>query len=222
VEPFTQSAEQARATATRRPLLRGVLDGVVAVGAVPAIVLLVLAVPDGLATAAVAVYGVGLVGLFGVSAVYHTPTWSPRVRARLRRLDHAAIFLFIAASYTPFCLCTDLPHGPLMLGIVWAGAAAGIAKCLLWTRSPRAVTAALYVVLGLTVLPFVSSLWETYGGVTFTLCAVGGALYITGALVYVKRWPDPAPRVFGYHEVFHLFVFGGAACHYAALWRVVT
>ncbi len=206
----------------RRPTLRGVPDLVAALVAAPAVVLLVLAAQGGVATLAAGLFGLGLLLMLTTSGLYHAVTWSPPRLALMSRLDHAAIFVLIGATYAPFCLCADLAHGPLILTIVWSCAALGVGHCLLRPRTHRALNAVLYVLLGVAMVPDTPSLWRVLPGAAFAFSVCGGAAYILGACVYVARRPNPWPRHFGYHEVFHLFVFAGAACHYAAVWDVVT
>ena len=151
--------------------------------------------------------------LFGTSAVYHRGRWSPRVWAFLNRLDHSNIYLFIAGSYTPFAI--TLLHGSAriwMLAIVWAGALIGVALQMLWPSAPRWLSAPVYIALGWAAVFFIPAFFHGavalglgIGIAIFVLIVVGGALYTVGGLVYGFKWPDPAPRVFGFHEVFHGF-----------------
>ena len=206
----------------RRPTLRGVPDLVAAAVALPAGVLLSLRADGGLAAFSAAMFSFGLFCMLLTSGLYHCVTWSPARLAWMSRLDHAAIFLLIGASYTPFCLATDLPMGPHVLGVVWPCAAFGVIHCLFMEGAHRDVRAALYVLLGVAMVPATPWLARLLPGAAFALALLGGASYILGALVYVRRWPNPSPRHFGYHEVFHLFVFAGAASHYASIREVVT
>ncbi len=172
--------------------------------------------------AAVAVYGVSMILLYLSSATYHLLRVSPERQLLLRRLDHSIIPVFIAGSYTPFCvvaLKSDL--GMLMLVVVWALAAFGLFKSLFWIDAPRAVTAGIYVVMGWLVLFVILPLARAVSAPVFGLIFAGGALYSVGALVYAKKRPDPWPPVFGFHEIWHLFVLGGSACHYAAVLSLV-
>lgn len=205
-----------------RPSLRGIPDLIAAGVAVPAGLLLTAHAASGLGAFSAAIFSLGLVAMLLTSGLYHAVTWSPRRLALMSRFDHAAIFVLIAASYTPFCLCTDVALGPHVLGVAWSCAAFGVLHSLFAAAADRAIRAGFYVLLGVGLSPCVPSLWWLIPGQAFALALGGGAAYILGAGVYVKRWPDPSPRHFGYHEVFHLFVFTGAACHYGAIWRIVT
>ena len=220
--PDVQVAAPSEGALPRRPTLRGVPDLVGVCVALPAgLYLSSCATGDRGAFSAV-IFSLGLLAMLLTSGLYHAVTWSPRWLERMSRLDHAAIFVLIAATYTPFCLCTDLPMGPHLLGLVWLGAALGALNCLFGLAAGRAVKAGLYVLLGVAMVPWTPWLFRVLPEAAFAMAVCGGAIYILGAVIYVKRWPNPSPRHFGYHEVFHLFVFGGAACHYAAIWRVVT
>jgi hemolysin III len=180
--------------------------------------LLVLAAPTASARLAVGVYGLCLSSLFGVSALYHRPTWSPRWRSWLRRLDHATIFLAISGTYTAVAGLTLPPEqSRVLLTLVWCGALAGAALQLFGRGSTRWLAAGPYLVLGWTGVALLPQLFEQLGGIGFGLVLAGAVLYTLGALVYARRRPDPRPAVFGYHEVFHLLVIAAAAAHYAAV-----
>jgi hemolysin III len=198
-----------------KPLLRGVSHEVAAAGALFAWITLAMVAGPGRARAAANVYGASLFSLFFVSALYHRPRWTARARLLMRRLDHSAIFLLIAGTYTPFCLLLPRASGLPLLAIVWGGAAAGVLQSILWVRAPKPLVAAVYVLLGWAVVPVVPALRDALGGGAIALLFAGGAAYTVGAIVYAARRPDPFPRVFGYHEVFHALVIAAAACHFA-------
>lgn len=205
-----------------KPLWRGVshhMSFFVAIGA--GAVLLALA-PSARAFWAGFIYVVSLLALFGVSALYHRIQWSEVARLRMKRLDHATIFVFIAGSYTPICLLALEPGlGWQMLGWVWLGAGLGVARAVFWPGAPKAVSASLYVALGWLVVAYTPSLWQAVGNFGMGALAAGGVLYSVGAAVYAFQRPDPLPRVFGYHEVFHALVVAACVCHFAAIARVV-
>jgi len=201
-----------------KPRLRGVSHEVAFYVSLLTGAWLFTAAPSGDATIAVLVYALSVSALFGISALYHRPHWSPASRARMRRLDHAAIFVLIAGTFTPISLLGM--HGSLLIP-VWAGAALGVAKSVLWTDPPRWLNAALYVALGWFVLFDWSGLAAGVGEFGVAMLLTGGALYSTGAVVYAARRPDPRPALFGYHEIFHLFVVAAAACHFLAVSSVV-
>ncbi len=201
----------------QKPLLRGVSHEIAAGVALAGLVALVALAPGPRARIAAAVYGGSLVALFGVSALYHRPTWAPRARAWMKRLDHSAIFLLIAGTYTPLCLLLGDGRSRTLLGVVWAGAGLGIVRALVWPRAPRAIATALYLLLGWAAVPIVPSILRELGPGALALLAAGGLLYTVGAVIYASRRPDPFPRVFGYHEVFHALVIAAAGLQFAVV-----
>jgi hemolysin III len=202
-----------------KPRLRGVSHQWAFVAFAVLGVVLVLAAPAGRATVAAAIYAVSVIAMFGVSALYHRHTWiSVRARRWMRRLDHSMIFLLIAGTYTPFALL--VLNGALATAIlvgVWAGAAAGIVMNLLWVDAPKWVTALVYVLLGWVAVAALPQMASEIGLAAIALVATGGVLYTLGAVIYASRWPNPAPAVFGYHEIFHVLVIGAAALHYGVV-----
>ena len=208
-----------------KPRLRGVLHQWACAGSVPLGLALVLVAGTARARVALSVYAVSLVALFGVSALYHRINWrSVAGRDWMRRLDHSMIFVLIAGSYTPFAVL--VLHGSLAVAIlvgVWAGALLGVVFNMVWRNAPTWLRAALYVGLGWIAVAAAPQLGAGIGLVGVTLVALGGVLYTIGAVVYASKRPDPAPTVFGYHEVFHLLVIAAAAVQYAviAFWIVL-
>ena len=205
-----------------KPRLRGVLHEYSFFVSVGSGVMLVLASSPDLARIASAVYAAALAGLFGVSALYHRVTWTPRVRLWMRRIDHAGVYLLIAGTYTPVSLL--VLRGalrPVVLTIVWAGAAAAIVLKFVWVNAPRLVPPALYVVLGWIAIAALPDLLTSVSPATLVLLTSGGVVYSVGALVYATRRPNPAPAVFGYHEVFHALTIAAASMHFAAVASVV-
>jgi hemolysin III len=201
-----------------KPRLRGVSHQYAFYVAIVLGVFAVVIAPDGRATAATAVYALGVCGLFGVSALYHRLDWQPSARRWMRRADHSMIFVFIAATYTPVAVLAL--HGTLatvILIVVWAGAAGGVILKLAWIDAPKWLAAVIYVALGWVAIATGPQLWDAIGPLGFLGIATGGVLYSLGAFVYAKGWPNPRPEVFGYHEVFHLFVIVAAALHYAVI-----
>jgi hemolysin III len=205
-----------------KPLLRGVSHEIAVVFALAGSVVLATRAPSLLATVAAAVYGTTLVVLFLVSAVYHRVTWAPPARALMRKVDHAAIFLLIAGSYTPFCLVLGGTQGAVMLAAIWAGAGIGILQSMFWISAPKAFVAALCVALGWIAVVVARELAVALGAGGVALLFAGGLLYSAGAAVYALRRPDPAPTIFGYHEIFHAFVIAAAACHFVVVARAVS
>jgi hemolysin III len=180
---------------------------------------LVLAAPNGRATVAAAIYATSVASLFGASALYHRINWaSAAARRWMRRLDHSMIFFLIAGTYTPFALLAlEGTLATVILVAVWAGAVAGIVMKLVWIDAPKWLVALTYVVLGWVAIAAFPELVDEVGVTATAMLAGGGLLYTLGALVYALRRPDPAPRVFGYHEIFHVLVIAAAALQFAVV-----
>lgn len=207
--------------AAPKPLLRGVSHEIAAAAALAAWIALAALAPSPRGLAAANVYGASLFALFAVSALYHRPTWRPRARLWLRRLDHSAIFLLVAGTYTPFCLVLGGTRGDALLAVAWGGAALGILQSVLWVRAPKPLVAIVYVLLGWVILPVMPALAARLGPGAVALLGAGGIAYSLGAVVYAARRPDPFPRVFGYHEVFHALVVVAAGLHLAVTTRAI-
>lgn len=160
--------------------------------------------------------------LFGVSALYHRRYWSPRWDGVLRRLDHSNIFLLIAGTYTPFAITLlSSRNAKLLLGLVWGGALVGIAFRVFWIGAPRWLYLPVYVALGWAAVFWLGDFLSAAGPAAFTLIVVGGGLYSLGGLVYGLKRPNPAPRWFGFHEVFHSFTIAAFVVHYIGISMVV-
>jgi hemolysin III len=199
-----------------KPQLRGVSHLFAACVAAPAVLLLWAGAASFNARLGAAVYGLSLVALFAISATFHRPTWRPRARDLVGRLDQCAIFLLIAGTYTPFGLLLGA-GGHTLLILVWAGAFCGIVLSVIWPSAPKPLMAAIYVSFGWSFVMLVPSLHRATGSVVMILILLGALAYTVGAVVYALRRPDPFPRVFGYHEVFHLLVVAAAVLHFAAV-----
>jgi len=169
------------------------------------------------------IYSATIVAMFTVSSIYHRRQWgSPAAEKWMKRVDHSMIFVFIAGSYTPFALLAMPPDtGRLVLGIVYSGAAAGIALKMWWPSAPSTVGVPLYLLLGYVAIGFAPTLLHGAGVVAVALLVVGAVFYNIGAILFATRWPNPWPRTFGYHEFFHAFTAAAAICHYVAIWFVV-
>ncbi len=183
---------------------------------------LVASAPTEAGRAASAVFALTATLLFGVSALLHRGSWSPRVEDALRRFDHANIYLIIAGTYTPFAVLA-LPHdqGRTLLLIVWSGAIAGVILRVFWTTAPRWLTTSLYVLVGWIAVFFLPGLIDGAGIAAVMLIIIGGLLYTIGAVVYATKRPDLSPEWFGFHEVFHAFTIAAFIAHYVAVWIVV-
>ncbi|MEU2025914.1 hemolysin III family protein [Streptomyces sp. NPDC016469] len=156
--------------------------------------------------------------LFGVSAVYHRGTWGPRGEAVLRRLDHANIFLIIAGTYTPLTVLL-LPEstGTPLLWAVWAAALAGIAFRVFWVGAPRWLYTPCYIAMGWAAVFFLPDFMRAGGVAVLVLVVVGGVLYSAGGVIYGIKRPNPSPRWFGFHEVFHSLTLAAFTVHYIGI-----
>jgi hemolysin III len=201
-----------------RPRLRGVLHEYTFYLSLGTGLLIVLLADGVKATLAATVYALSVSCLFGASALYHRITWSPRVRRRMRQLDHAMIYVLIAGTYTPLSLLVfDDRLASIVLGVVWGGALVGILVKLVWHTAPTWASTALYLLLGWVAVLVMPALWVKLGVLATVLLLGGGVLYSVGAVVYAMRRPDPVPAVFGYHEVFHLLVVAAAILQYLVI-----
>jgi hemolysin III len=204
------------------PLLRGWLHLICFFISVPAGVILLTGATTTRGRVGVLAYAIGLVALFGVSGTYHRGRWSPAGRAKMKRLDHATIFVMIAGSYTPLCLLAlGGAAGTWMLVAVWAGAGTGLILTATRVSERRGVALASYFALGWVAAIAMPELARRLTTAEFILLIVGGLVYTLGGVVLASHWPDPIPRIFGYHEVWHLMVVGAAICHFVVITDVV-
>lgn len=174
--------------------------------------------PSARAALGAAIYGLSMVAMLGVSALYHRTNPSLRVEKWLERLDHSTIFLFIGGTYTPFCL---LLENDVLLIIVWSGVALGVLRSLFWVDAPHWISVSLYLLVGWTILPFVGQLWGLLGATGVVFLFAGGVLYTLGAVVFARKQPDPWPETFGFHEIFHAFVVVACLFHFVAVTAAV-
>ena len=217
--PSTDSA----ATAELIPLLRGRLHVYAFWGALVAASALIALAPSGTARAACAIYGAALCALFAVSALYHRWRWNPRWRPLLRRLDHSTIHIFIAASTTPLALLVlsgDLRT--FVLVCAWVGALGGVILSVAWIDAPRTLVSLSYVLVGWAALVGIPQMLDRLPATPLLLLAAGALLYIAGAAVYATPRPNPWPRVFGFHEVFHGLVVAAAIAHFITMARWIV
>ncbi|GAA0427291.1 hemolysin III [Actinoplanes campanulatus] len=164
-------------------------------------------------------YSVTVCGLFGTSALYHRRVWSERGYQIMRRADHSMIFIFIAGSYTPFCvLLLEGTQQIVLLSLVWGGAIGGVALKMVWPHLPRWAGAPLYVALGWVAVAIIPEVLHVGGVTCLVLLIVGGAIYTVGAVFYALRRPNPWPTVFGHHEFFHACTLVAAICHHIAVY----
>ncbi|AMK10688.1 PAQR family membrane homeostasis protein TrhA [Pseudodesulfovibrio indicus] len=168
------------------------------------------------------IFGGGMILLYTASTLYHwLPVSEEWVRV-LRRVDHSMIFFYIAATYTPICLIPLRgPWGWSMFGSVWGLALAGIVMKIFWMNAPRWLSTGLYLGMGWLVLVGIYPLTQAMSAASIAWLVAGGVVYSLGAVIYALRWPDPFPKRFGFHEIFHLFVIGGSFCHFVLMYWYV-
>jgi hemolysin III len=200
-----------------KPKLRGVFHEIGFVAASAIGVVMVVTAEPGRARLSATIFASCVALCFGSSALYHRPTWRPRPRAWLARLDHAGIYLLIAGSYAPFGLIVMSRNWAIpVLAIIWGGALAAIVLKLLWVQAPKWLSAVIALTLGWAGVAAVPQLLKL-STVAIVLVAAGGILYSAGAVIYARRRPNPHPQVFGYHELFHVLTVAAAACIYVAV-----
>ena len=201
-----------------KPRLRGVFHEVAFFVSLVSGAALVWAAPTTGSALVMAVYALSVSLLFGVSALFHRHTWGPVGRRRMRRADHSTIFIAIAGSYTAVAgIALTGWARTAVLCVVWGGAVVGITLRQVWLDAPKWVVALPYVVVGWAAVLVLPQLFRALGGVGFTLLLAGGLAYSAGAVVYALKKPNPAPGVFGYHEVFHACTIVGAVLHYVVI-----
>jgi hemolysin III len=201
-----------------RPRFRGVSHRIAFFVALPLAVVLAFEVDTAAGRVAAIAFGTSAAAMFGASALYHGVNWPDAKRRWLRRLDHAGIYGLIAGTYTAVgLLVLEGSWRTVVLGIVWVGAAAGIAIKFLWVDGPKWLSAAIGIALGWVAVVAFPQIVAGVGVAGSVLVVVGGIAYTAGALVYALRRPDPIPAVFGYHEVFHALVIVAVACQYSAI-----
>jgi hemolysin III len=169
-----------------------------------------------------AVFALTSILLFGISGTYHRFSWKPRTKTILRRLDHANIFLLIAGTYTPIAVLALPPEkGNLLLALVWSGALVGIGLRVFWISAPRWLYVPLYLGLGWAAVMYIGDLFEANIAM-MVLVIVGGLAYSVGAVVYGTKWPNPSPKNFGFHEIFHALTVVAYLSHWTAVFLVAT
>lgn len=204
--------------ALTRPLLRGVIHQVGFSISLVVGTLLIVGADGPRRHVAAAVFAGAVAACFGASALYHRITWTPRRRLWMRRVDHAGVYLLIAGTYTPICLLVLTGAWRwTVAAIVWAGAGAGAILKFAWVAAPKWLAAAIGIALGWTIVAALPQLASRLDPAGVALLGAGGLLYTAGAIVYARRRPDPLPRVFGYHEVFHALTLVAVSCQYVAI-----
>jgi len=208
--------------ASLKPMFRGVSHRMAFMASLTLAPIMIVRAPGVGPRFIIALYSLSVVALFGVSALFHRVPWGVRGERIMQRLDHATIFVAIAASYTPIAAFALSPWAAkLVLPLVWGGAAVGIWFRLRFTKAPRQVVAIPYLVVGWCLLPVAGDAWHHLGVAGFVLLLLGGLLYTAGAVIYAFRTPDPWPDTFGFHEVFHACTVAAASLHYVAIAFIV-
>lgn len=217
-EQVTDTASMPAASTDPRPLMRGALHLLMAILAPFGLVLLLLIADSPRGYVGAAIFAASLVALYTTSASYHLVPWPSRLRGAIARLDHSMIFALIAGTYTPFCLIVlGNAWGITMLALVWSFAGVGMLTLVLWPSAPRWLAVALYMAVGwLALIPAVEIFSRMHAGAIATVL-FGGLLYSAGAVVYAMKRPNPFPRVFGFHEIFHVFVIAGSLVHFTLI-----
>ena len=205
-----------------KPLLRGYFHEWMFFISVGACIPLITNSTNSIELAATIVYSMGVCMMFGFSALYHRVDWRSRVLTIMRRLDHSAIFVMIAGSFTPICLLV-LPGdtGIQLLFIIWIIAGIGILQTVLFTETPRLIRAGIYLIAGYMVIPYLSVMVSVMSMTNFILTTAGGTIYTVGAIGYGFKFPDISPKYFGYHEFFHILVSIAAVLHFIVIYSIV-
>jgi hemolysin III len=205
-----------------KPLLRGHFHQAAFFVFLGAGGMLVARAEPGLARGTSLTYVIGVTVLFAISALYHRPTWSERARRQMRKLDHAGIFIQIAASCAPLCLLVlGGEAGKHLYMLILGGSIAGLLQSLFWVDAPKWVPTALGLAVGSLFVPFLSQLRAIIDPASYWLLVGGGIAYAIGAVIYAVKRPDPWPRVFGYHEIFHVLVVLAAGMHFVLIYRML-
>jgi hemolysin III len=201
-----------------KPLLRGVLHQTAFAVSLVVGTLLIIGADGARRHASAGVFAGSVAACFGASALYHRVSWTPRLRLWMRRVDHAGIYLLIAGTYTPVCLLVLTGTWRyVVFAVVWAGAAAAILLKFVWVAAPKWLAAAIALALGWLGVAALPQLATRLHPAAVVLLGIGGIAYTAGAVIYARQRPNPAPAVFGYHELFHALTIVAVACQYVAL-----
>lgn len=207
---------------TTKPLLRGHFHQALFFVSLGACLMLIFKSQSVLQVQATMIYSLGVLSMFGVSALYHRINWSQKARLMMRRLDHSVIYIMIAGTFTPVCLLAlQGDSGRNLLIGVWFVAFIGIMQSLFFVNIPKIISAVLYLFVGFLILPYLNALLPALGLTNLTLLVLGGLVYTMGAVCYGFKYPVLRPNIFGYHEVFHLLVGVGAILHFIVVYNLV-
>ncbi|WP_347356772.1 hemolysin III family protein [Bdellovibrio sp.] len=200
-----------------KPFLRGHFHQGAFYFALGACAMLIAGCKTSLEFVAMTIYSVGLVTLFGVSSLYHRINWKENSRLWMKRMDHAAIFIMIAATGTPLGLLALKDSGQKFLIVIWVAAFLGVIQSLFWVKAPKWLSAVLYVAMGWLASPYISEIKAAVGFPSLILILIGGLVYTLGAVIYAVKKPNPWPKTFGYHEIFHILTIVAATLHFIAI-----
>lgn len=204
-----------------KPMIRGYITQAAFIIALIACAMLIYHSQGARALTANIIYSFSLIGMYCVSSLYHSHTWNHQNYLLLKRIDHATIFVLIAGTTTPICLLSLQGNaGWLLLSISWLIAVIGIFKTIFWTHGPKWIRTLLYIMMGWVAIFFLPELKASLGLENMWLIITGGILYTLGALIYAFKHPNPFPKIFGYHELFHVFVVTASACHFFVIYNL--
>jgi len=205
-----------------KPLLRGHFHQAMFFITVGACALLIAKSSTPKEYIATSIYSVGALLMFGISGLYHRINWKPDARFFMKKLDHSAIYIMIAGTFTPICLLS-LPEesGRNLLMAIWGITFVGIIQSIFFVNLPKYISAIIYMIAGYMILPYLSVLTLTLGLTNVILIAVGGVIYSLGAISYGLKKPAMSPMIFGYHELFHIMVCLGATLHFIVIYSIL-
>ncbi len=201
-----------------RPLLRGSLHAGACIAAIAGIIVMLLLAHNARGYVSASIFGASLITAYGTSALYHRLPWGRRTSGLMRRFDHSMIFFLIVGTYTPFCLLAlNNAWGISLLSVTASIAGVGALTQIAWLNAPRWLSVSLYLATGWVALVAMSQILQRLDVAPLTLLLIGGVAYSVGAIAYAMKRPNPWPKVFGYHEVFHSFTIMGSASHFLAV-----
>lgn len=203
---------------TAKPYYRGVLHSYAFFAAIPAVIYLLTYSATWPIFWSMLIYSISLLGLLGTSSLYHRLQWTPSAERAMGTIDRTMIYIFIAGSFTPFAVLAMTGIIPIvLLSVLWGSVLMGAIINIFWLNVPRWVHSALYIAISWACIVSVPQLWSNLGGFALLWLMVGGIIYTIGGIIYGIKRPDPLPKVFGFHEVFHVFVTAGVAIHYGVI-----
>ncbi len=217
IQERTQTIET---IAMKKPLLRGWFHAIAALAAIALTVALCwMSRWDIPRMISMLIFGLSMIELYTVSAIYHIGNWPEPQRRALRTIDHANIFILIAGTYTPLCfnILSGWPRNAILV-VIWLLAALGVGLSFFTLKTPRWVLASLYIGMGWVAVLALPAFLNKLPWIALETLALGGILYTIGAVIYARKKPDPFPKVLGFHEVFHLFVIAGGVAFAACIW----